>query len=200
MAGSALIYMRWRGAVSPTSDQIACSLFTLLVEPGLMAEVRADPALLASIVNETIRLEPGISIAARTLIEPVEVGGLERPAGAMVWLSTRTANTDPKVWRDVDVSDPGRFTAPDPPRLLTFGGGPHACLGSWLARLTLEETIRGVADLTPTLTIAPVDIQWMQVLGVNPDACRWRLIERIARGDLSGPGSETGCVRGAAAF
>jgi cytochrome P450 len=151
-----------------TSSQIACSLLTLLAQPSLLADVRADAALLSSIVTETIRLEPGISIAPRTLIEPVEIGGTERPAGAMVWLCTMTANTDPEIWVDPDAFDPRRFTAAGAPKLLTFGGGPHACLGSWLARLTLEETIRGVAGLTPALTVAPTDIEWVQVLGVNP--------------------------------
>ena len=45
-----------------TSSQIACSLLTLLATPSLLAEVRDDPALIASIVTETIRLEPGLSI------------------------------------------------------------------------------------------------------------------------------------------
>jgi cytochrome P450 len=73
-----------------------------------------------------------------------------------------------EIWRNPDSFDPRRFMAPDAPKLLTFGGGRHACLGTWLARLTLEETVRGVADIAPTLTTAPADIQWVQVLGVNP--------------------------------
>ena len=152
-----------------TSSQIACSLLTLLAQPGLLAEVRADAALIPSVVTETIRLEPGISIAPRTLIEPVEIGGVERPAGAMIWLSTMTANTDPDVWPDPDTFDPRRFASPEAPKLLTFGGGPHACLGTWLARVTLEEVVRGVAGLTPMLAVAPANIRWVQVLGVNPE-------------------------------
>ena len=152
-----------------TSSQIACSLLTLLAQPGLMAEVRADAALIPAIVTETIRLEPGISIAPRTLIETVEIGGIDRPAGAMVWLSAMTANTDPDVWPDPDTFDPRRFASPEAPKLLTFGGGPHACLGTWLARVTLEEVVRSVAGLTPVLAVPPANIQWVQVLGVNPE-------------------------------
>lgn len=152
-----------------TASQTACSLLALLARPELLAEVRADPSLIPSIVSESIRLEPGIPLTVRTLVEPVEIGGAERPAGAMVWLSTMTANTDREVWLDPDVFEPRRFKSPDTPRLLTFGAGPHACLGTWLARLTLEETVRAVADLAPTLSVALADIKWVQVLGANPD-------------------------------
>ena len=152
-----------------TSGQIACSLLTLLAQPRLMVDVRADATLAPAIPDETIRLEPGIAIAPRTLIEPVEIGGIERPAGARVWLSTMAANSDPDVWSGPDTFEPRRFTSPEAPKLLTFGGGPHACLGTWLARLTLEEAVRGVAGLGAILTVAPVDIQWVQLPGVNPE-------------------------------
>ena len=52
--------------------------------------------------------------------------------------------------------------------MLTFGGGPHHCLGAWLARMTLEEVVRGVSRLDPKLTVDPADIAWVQVLGQNP--------------------------------
>lgn len=152
-----------------TASQSACTLLTLLGQPDQLAEAHADPALIASIVTETIRLEPSIGLVLRTLIAPAEICGVVRPAGAMIVLNTLSANTDPAVWRDADTFDPRRFTEPDAPRMLTFGGGVHACLGTWLARLTLEEMVRAVADLAPTLTRPKADIPWTRVLGENPE-------------------------------
>ena len=63
---------------------------------------------------------------------------------------------------------PRRFDEPDAPRLLSFGGGPHYCLGAALARTTLEESVRGVAELAPTLAADPESIEWSQVLGRSP--------------------------------
>jgi cytochrome P450 len=63
---------------------------------------------------------------------------------------------------------PRRFLDPDAPRMLSFGGGPHHCLGAWLARMTLEEVVRGVSALDARLTVDPDDIEWVQVLGQNP--------------------------------
>jgi cytochrome P450 len=151
-----------------TASQIACALLALLAQPGLMENVRGEPGLIGSIVSEIIRLEPIIEIAPRNLVAPVEIAGIERPAGTMVWPCTLTANIDPEVWRDPLVFDPRRFASPEAPKLLTFGRGPHACLGAWLARVTLEEVIRGVAALAPKLTEEPADIEWVRLLGTNP--------------------------------
>lgn len=156
------------GGHDTTSSQIACSLLTLLRRPEAMALLREEPALAAPVVNETIRIEPGISAAPRTVVASMEICGVERPAGAIVFCSTMTANRDPEVWRNADDFDARRFAAPDAPKLLSFGGGPHHCLGAWLARLTLSETVLGVANLSPTLTVAADEIAWVQKLGVNP--------------------------------
>jgi cytochrome P450 len=102
------------------------------------------------------------------VVEPFEVCGIECARGAVVLCSTLAANRDPAVWRDPDAFDPSRFMSPEAPKLLTFGGGPHHCLGAWLARLTLEETVRGVAALGPVLTTAPEAIEWTQSLGSSP--------------------------------
>ena len=57
---------------------------------------------------------------------------------------------------------------PEAPRLLSFGGGPHYCLGAALARTTLEESVRGVAEIAPQLNAAPDSLEWSQVLGRSP--------------------------------
>jgi cytochrome P450 len=107
------------------------------------------------LVSESIRFEPSISLALRTVVEPLEICGIERPAGTIVMCTLLTANRDPAVWRDPDAFVARRFAEPDAPRLFSFGGGPHYCLGAALARMTLEESVRGVAELAPTLSVDP---------------------------------------------
>src|SRR5262249_3852597 len=139
------------GGHDTTASQIGCTLLTVLTRPDAMAELQADPALLPLLVSETIRFEPSISLAMRTVVEPIEICGIERPAGAIVMCTLLTANRDPAVWRDPDAFVARRFAEPDAPRLFSFGGGPHYCLGAALARMTLEESVRGVAELAPKL-------------------------------------------------
>jgi len=151
-----------------TSSQIGCTLLTLLRRPDVMDEVRNSAIDLPSMINETIRIEPAIGATARTVTEPVEICGKTREPGTMVLLSTMTANRDPAIWTNADEFVPHRFESTSAPKLLTFGGGPHHCLGAWLARLTLEETVSGVAALKPKLTEAADTIPWEQQLGSNP--------------------------------
>ncbi len=156
------------GGHDTTASQIGCSLLTLLTHPEVMAQVRADPAIIESVVTETIRYEPSVTLTFRAVIEPVALGEVDCAPGSLISLSTWTANRDPAVWADADSFQPRRFLDPDAPRTLSFGGGPHFCLGAWLARMTLEEVVRGVSVLDPRLTVDPDDIEWVQVLGQNP--------------------------------
>ena len=139
------------GGHDTTSSQIGCTLLTLLVRPETLTEVRAEPALVPSLVSETMRFEPSIGAAPRTVAEPIEICGIERPAGTSLVCTFLAANRDPAVWHDPDAFVSRRFEDPEAPRLLSFGGGPHYCLGAALARMTIEEAVRGVAELAPVL-------------------------------------------------
>ena len=88
-------------------------------------------------------------------------------------LSTASANRDDGVWGDPDVVRPDRFTDPATPRLLTFGSGPHSCLGAALARMTLEETVIGfvaTGPFDPACDVHPAHgvIAWRNLLGRSP--------------------------------
>lgn len=152
-----------------TASQIGCSLLTLLARPSVMKAVAAAPSSAPAVLTETIRFDPSITAAMRTVVEPLEVGGVDRPAGTVLMCNFLTANRDPGVWDDGDSFRPERFADPHAPRLLSFGGGPHFCLGAALARMTLEETVRAVCELAPTLVGDPDGIGWVQVLGRSPE-------------------------------
>ena len=156
------------GGHDTTASQIGCTLLTLLCQPNALAELRSEASLLPALVSETIRFEPSITGAPRTVARPIEVCGTLRPIGAVVMCSFLTANRDPDVWHDADSFVPQRFANSNAPRLLSFGGGPHYCLGAALARMTLEEVVRGVTELAPTLSANADDIEWVQSLGRSP--------------------------------
>ena len=150
-----------------TAGQIGCSLHYLLAHPDAMAAVVAHPDLIGAAVSETIRLESSIPAIPRTTTTDIEVAGLVIGAGSILLLCTGAANRQPDIWREADTFVVDRFAQPDAPRLLSFGLGVHYCLGAALARLTLEETIAGVAGRVE-LTVDPADIEWRMVLGRGP--------------------------------
>jgi cytochrome P450 len=158
------------GGHDTTASQIGCTLLTVLRHPELIEAVRGGGAPVASVINETIRFEPSIPVIPRTAARPVVIGDRSRPTGTMVLLSLLTANRDPRVWARPDEVVANRFDQPDAPRLLSFGSGPHYCLGASLARMTLEETLAHLAGLSLTPSGDLDTVEWRQVLGRSPVA------------------------------
>jgi cytochrome P450 len=152
-----------------TGSQIPCSILVALQHVNDRG-VLEDDARLASVVAETMRLEPSIPLIPRTTVEPIELYGATIPAGSMVFLCIAAACRDASAWRDPDQFDPDRFTHPDTPRLLNFGAGAHYCLGTSLAKVAVTECLRAVLGADPPLRLTedPAEIPWRQVLGRSP--------------------------------
>ncbi|WP_354644087.1 cytochrome P450 [Kitasatospora camelliae] len=98
----------------------------------------------------------------RRAVQEVEIGGVVIPAGAVVAADTRTANRDPEVYPDGSTD----LFAPIGTPSMTFGAGPHHCLGAWLARMELELGLHRLAQRLPGLRLAdPVEaIDWRRGL------------------------------------
>ena len=131
---------------------IGNSVAAALRAPGVWQALRADPALIPQAVRELQRYDPAVQAVWRYAWEDVEVDGRTIPRGASVALLLGAANRDP-----------AEFPAPDeinlarpPGRSLTFGAGPHSCMGLSLARMQMEallrELPRRMPDLAPAAT------------------------------------------------
>lgn len=89
----------------------------------------------------------------------VEVGGVTIPAGAIVLADCGMANRDPEVFPPATLHD---LFAPLEAPTLSFGAGPHYCLGAWLARTELQLALHRLAARLPDLRLAaPMDaVAW----------------------------------------
>lgn len=158
------------GGHDTSTGQIACTLLTLLEHPDMTAALRADPALVPSAVEETLRYIAAISAIPRVALEPIDHDGLHIDQGELVWLSSDTANHDPDGYPEPGRFLPTRFEDEDVHRLMTFGAGTHYCLGAALARMVLQESVTAVLLLPePVRLTEPADeIPWITVLGTYP--------------------------------
>jgi hypothetical protein len=155
-----------------TGSQIPCSILVALQHLDELVGVDKNAGRLASAVTETMRLEPSIPIIPRTAIAPIELHGTTIPAGGMVFLCIAAACRDESAWSDPDDFDPDRFTRPDTPTLLNFGAGAHYCLGTALAKVAVNESVRAVVATDPPLRLTedPLDIPWSPGARSQPDA------------------------------
>jgi cytochrome P450 len=126
-------------------------LVALLTEPALLEAVRSDHALVRSALEEALRWEPPITSLMRVAARDCELGGITIPAGTNVNVSVASANRDPTRYRDPDRFDLARKNIAH----LTFGGGPHLCLGMHLARMEATVAITALLDRLPELRLDP---------------------------------------------
>ena len=127
-----------------TSSTIAGGLQALLANPGELARLRDDPALLPTAADEMIRWVTPVKEFMRTASADTMLGGVPIAKGESVLLSYPSANRDEEVFTDPFRFDVGR----DPNRHLAFGFGAHYCLGAALAKM---ETRALFAELLPRL-------------------------------------------------
>src|SRR5271165_837172 len=127
---------------------IGFCLLELARRPELRAQLRDNPRQIRVFIEEIVRLEPSAPVAPRVLTETVVVGGMTLPAGSSVFLCMALVNRDGSDAISTDeLTMDGKVH-----RHWGFGGGPHRCLGSHLARMELrlivDEWLRRIPEFS----------------------------------------------------
>lgn len=136
--------------------------------PEQLDRMRTEPPLDANAIEEIIRFDSPVQFTRRICVEPLHVEDIEIPAGSVLFLGLGAANHDPRKWGDsADVLDLARARANEH---ASFGGGPHHCLGSSLARLEARVALPRLVRRFPHMVPAYDVPQWaarMIVRGVE---------------------------------
>jgi cytochrome P450 len=127
-------------------------LFSLLSSPDQLEAVRSDRELIPQAIEESLRLETPLLNITRLATKDAEVGGVLIPAGSTVMLMLAAANRDEARYPDPDHYDVLRAS---PKPHISFGHGPHACLGTHLARLEMRVALNLLLDRLPNLRLDP---------------------------------------------
>jgi cytochrome P450 len=133
------------------TDSLDCFFVYLARHPEQRRLLVAQPDILPSAIEELLRWETPVPGVARICVQDVEVGGCPISKGERISPLLGAANTDPEEFDDPDVVDFAR----SPNRHRAFGGGPHRCLGSHLARLELRVALREFHRRIPDYEIRP---------------------------------------------
>ncbi|HTJ44947.1 MAG TPA: cytochrome P450 [Kofleriaceae bacterium] len=128
-----------------TTNLIGNGILELARHPEQLARLRAEPELVEPAVEELLRFHGPIQRVRRSVKEAFELGGKPLATGDAVWLMIGAANRDPSVFEDPDTLDLRRR----PTRHLTFGLGPHFCVGAALARVEGPIVLRALLELPP---------------------------------------------------
>ncbi|WP_165985886.1 cytochrome P450 [Streptomyces sp. YIM 98790] len=130
-----------------TTNLISTTWSALLTRPEQLRKLRERPELAESTVEEMLRYDAPIQATARYVREPVAIDGRTIRPGRILVLLLGAANHDPARFDRPEELDITR----DPNPHVSFGGGPHHCLGAALARVEG----RAVADWLARAAEAP---------------------------------------------
>jgi cytochrome P450 len=136
------------GGVDTTQAQLSHAMRLFATHPAQWDLLAAEPARVPAAVAEVLRYEPITPFTARICTGDIEHRGVLFPAGSIVAICAERANREEAAGEQFDI------TAERDGRALTFGAGPHFCLGSNLARAELEEAITFLAPRAPGLRLA----------------------------------------------
>ena len=161
----ALVYTLVLSGFETTVNLIGNGVLALLAHPDQLARLRAGPQMIETAVEELLRYNTPVSCIARICVEDVRVRDVTIRRGQMVMLALGAANRDPGQFPDPDRLDLART----PNRHLSFGHGPHYCLGSALARLEGQIAIGALAQRLPglRLDVAPEALEWQPTMIVR---------------------------------
>lgn len=153
-----------QGGIGTTGFIFAGALYHLATHPEDRKRLVEDPSLLPGAIEEFLRFYASAPQLGRRAVKETEVAGTTIHAGDFVLLSFGAASRDPAVCpfpMNVDLER-------SPNRHMAFGGGPHRCIGSHLARLNLKLGLEAFLTRIPDFSVPEGFVPEFQV-GVTRD-------------------------------
>jgi cytochrome P450 len=136
------------GGNDTTRNTISGSIAALNQHPGEFRKLRENPALIPSMVSETIRWQTPVAHMARVATRDTELGGRTIKAGERVVMWYVSGNRDP---REIEDPESYRIDRERPRHHVSFGFGVHRCVGNRLAELQLSIMWEEILKRFPTI-------------------------------------------------
>ncbi|PIB80160.1 cytochrome P450 [Mycobacterium celatum] len=137
------------GGLETTPLAVSGAIVAFARDPGCWQQLREHPELFKSAVEEILRWTSPPGHVMRTATSDVVLGGARIRSGDRVVVWIPSANRDEAAFPDGE-----RFIVDrDPNPHLSFGGGPHYCVGAVLARLELRSLLTVLARRVSSIAV-----------------------------------------------
>ncbi|MPZ97955.1 MAG: cytochrome P450 [Dehalococcoidia bacterium] len=141
----------------PTALLLANGLNALVQHPEQAALLRNEPSLMGDAIDEMLRWDSPTQALVRVVAQDTTIGGRVMKAGDTIFAMVGAANRDPAVFPDPDRFDITRSGGET--RHLSFGYGPHFCLGAPLARIEAAAVFRPMLERFPSMYLATTKLE-----------------------------------------
>ena len=122
------------GGYITTADAITSAMWLLTQNPEQAKQLKTNPSLIKTFAEESLRMLAPVQGLFRKATRDVQLHGVNIPAGSILHVRYGAANRDPGPFHEPDTFD---VTREHVMRHMSFGQGPHACVGAPLARQEL---------------------------------------------------------------
>lgn len=146
-----------------TRNLIGNGMYTLLRNPREAVELRDNPEMIRSAVEELLRYESPVQFTARVLKEDIEICGQHIPKKWTILCMLGAANRDPKQFEEPNQLNLKRLNN----QHLAFSAGPHFCIGSQLARLEAQVALSNLLRRFPEMKLIGPRPEWASTFGLR---------------------------------
>lgn len=158
-----------------TANTLATSLYHLLQQPHLVDQLRTDPEIWPTAIEELLRWDGATrNSPPKWAHRDIELEGVTIPKGEKIFIGLQAANHDPAEFVDPLTIDLRR----SPNRQIVFGVGPHYCLGASLARLELRVGLSKILERFRVIELTE-EIEWNPsfiIRGIRALPLRWEAV------------------------
>lgn len=145
-----ICYLFILGGLDTVTSTLDCSIAYLAQNPEHRHAMVERPELVPHAIEELLRLHTPVMGVLRVVAQDHEMHGVKMSPGDSVMVMLGAADTDPDEFEESHAF----LTERETNRHFAFGGGPHRCLGSHLARFELKVALEELHKRIPDYAIA----------------------------------------------
>lgn len=146
-----------------TGNTIGNGMLALLQHPNQMKQLKMEPLLIQSAVEEIIRYDSAIQMLTRIATDNLEIGNQTIKANEKIVLCLGAANRDPAQFSNPDQLNINR----EPNQHVAFADGIHYCLGAALARAEAQIAINTLLQQLPGLKLVSNQLEWKKSIVIR---------------------------------
>ncbi len=146
-----------------TMNMIGNGMLALLKNPDALARLKRDPSLIESALDEFLRFDSPVQVTFRTASDDIKVADRVIPKGEHAIVFLGAANRDPARFQNPDQLDIARADN----HHLSFGAGPHRCIGEVLAKVEGRIAFETILRRMPNLALADPNPKWRPAMSLR---------------------------------
>lgn len=146
-----------------TGNTIGNGILALLQHPNQMEQLKREPTMIQSAVEEVIRYDSAIQMLTRIATDNLEIGNQTIKAGEKIVLCLGAANRDPAQFPNPDELNINR----EQNHHVAFADSIHYCLGAALARVETQVAINTLIQTFPDLKLASNKLEWKKSIVIR---------------------------------